>query len=290
MQLFVLCLSDCQENCKSTLIYEDLKCKPIYAKTGDCCPVKYDCSHIEKRPANKCHLRGVFYEAGAIIDDDLIYGNCHVNCHCQESTEFNCAVLDCPEWLGSRPRPGCYLKQELGKCCAVGEICEPYPEDLAKCEVEDKEYKEGEQFPSPNSNCMECVCQKGFKGKFEEPFCKKSNCSAEIRHSNDIRENCAPAYMNIGDCCPWDWICPEESDVIEVSTIPKKVGIGLQCKFGKKILNIGDKMDRTKIMTEYEKYETKCECIVPPFLTCTKKQIFDVDKAPPHLKAILGGS
>lgn len=36
---------------------------------------------------------------------------------------FTCAILDCPEWLGQRPKPGCHFKYELDKCCHVGEVC-----------------------------------------------------------------------------------------------------------------------------------------------------------------------
>lgn len=47
------------------------------------------------------------------------------------SADFECAVLDCPEWLGA-PIPGespgarqenCYRTYALGECCSTGGKC-----------------------------------------------------------------------------------------------------------------------------------------------------------------------
>lgn len=39
------------------------------------------------------------------------------------SAEFECAALDCPEWLGHQANPGCYFTYESDKCCSIGETC-----------------------------------------------------------------------------------------------------------------------------------------------------------------------
>lgn len=271
-------VGECTESCQSALLYDDLKCKAIFAEEGDCCPNQYDCSHIENRPDGHCHLQGKFYKPMESIDDDLIYGNCHVACRCAERAEYVCAILDCPEWLGNIPyKPGCYLKYELNKCCSMGQVCPPF-DDVATCTVGDKVYKEGERFEAPDRRCTKCVCQKGFDGKYEEPFCTKETCTAEIIHSKAIRDNCAPAYRNLDDCCPWDWICPEETDVIESSDESKSTS-DLRCKFGDKSLKILDKFQRITAKTEYGKTEINCKCEVPPFLTCTVK--YHIKPAPP---------
>lgn len=279
---------ECSGSCQTPiLLYDDLGCKPVFDKPGDCCASRYDCSNLDNRPRDKCHLRGQFYAAHTDIDKELTYGNCHIGCRCLPTTDYQCAILDCPEWLsgGRYPKPGCYLKYELNKCCGTGEVCPPF-DKLAKCLVDGKEYKEGQKFSPPVTlaqKCMECICQPGFQtGQYVEPFCRKSNCTVEIKRSHEVRTYCAPAYMRITDCCPWDWVCPEETDQILKAVNVKRPD--LQCKFGVKLLNIADKFERVKIMSIYEKFETKCECLVPPYVTCIKRQIFDLEKAPPHMR------
>lgn len=256
------CLLECTERCPSTnLMYDDMGCKPIYAKEGDCCPIKYDCSHIENRPPNKCHFNGVFYDVDTVLDNSLTKNNCIFNCRCEESTEFRCAITGCPDFEGGQIKPECSFTYLPGECCSNGLVCDA---SGAKCQVGGEEYLEGNKFSPPDGSCKVCICQKGFRGIFEEPFCRKKTCSVEIKFSKEIHENCAPAYNDLTDCCPWEFICPEESDVIiKASTTPNNSGVDLQCKYGDKIFNIGDRMERTE-----EFNVAKCECKVPPLLTC----------------------
>ncbi|KYB29504.1 hypothetical protein TcasGA2_TC031013 [Tribolium castaneum] len=133
---------------------------------------------------------------------------------------FICAVLDCLEWLGTPIKKGCYRKYSLEHCCSVGEICPPFDEET-KCIVDGREYKEGDQF-YPKNTCFNCVCQKGFNGKFEEPFCRRTWCGEQLGsagiHSQD---SCVPYYrVNTSTnsdkvlCCPNGWICPDGSEII----------------------------------------------------------------------------
>ncbi|KAF2902769.1 hypothetical protein ILUMI_03414 [Ignelater luminosus] len=177
------------------------------------------------------------------------------------SSIFVCAVLDCPEWLGKLAKPGCHLTYELDKCCSVGELCPPFN---TKCEVDGMVYYKGQRFNPKSPNCLNCICQDGFQGKYVEPFCKKHECIEEVAYQNEIKAFCAPSYTSKDACCPYTWICPENDNIVP-GKVPSKYS-GLKCKFGKDTLNIGDNFSRTS------KYNGKlfCECRIPPFLTCTQ--------------------
>jgi len=258
-------LGECKEGCKEpTLLYDGLNCKPIFASPGDCCPSKYDCSHIEARAAAKeeiCHFRGKKYKSGEAIDDNEILGNCQVGCNCRKKNSgnmgFNCAVLDCPEWLHRKPRPGCHFKYELDKCCGGAEVCAPF---ATTCEVAGKTYHEGNTFDAPDKKCTKCVCESGFSGKFEAPFCKKKSCIDEVRRQVEVNTFCAPTFITLDDCCPHNWKCPEKEDKIVPAAKPSE----LKCKYGEQSLNIGDKFERTS----GEKGKLSCECKIPPYMTC----------------------
>jgi len=170
---------------------------------------------------------------------------------------FRCAILDCPEWLGRAPKYMCNFKYELGKCCASGDACPPYN---ATCVVGGKTYHEGSKFNAPNKKCTECVCQEGFDGQFEEPFCRKDKCVEEVRWQKEINNFCAPTFISLDDCCPYNWKCPENEDKI----VPAATPSDLKCKYGEQSLNIGDKFERTS----GEKGKLSCECRIPPYLTC----------------------
>lgn len=78
-------------------------------------------------------MLGKEYANGAVIPDEVVYPFCHVGCRCNKGgfsiysgSDITCAILDCPEWLGQRPRPGCEWKYDVKKCCKVGEICRMY--------------------------------------------------------------------------------------------------------------------------------------------------------------------
>jgi len=260
---------ECEKGCNvPTLIYEDLRCSPKYESPEDCCPKQYDCSHIYNRPEGTCHFRKHFYKPGEEPPYDEVIGNCHRTCRCSDNSEFTCPpVMDgCAEyWVGGYPKPRCYLKYELNSCCAAGEMCPPFDDNI-KCEVNGATYDEGLNFDHPTQKCTQCVCHKGFEGKFEAPFCQKMNCTAEITHSGDINKFCAPLYNDHNSCCPKSWICPNPLGKYVSAGTPSNPDS--HCKFGEKDMNIGDKYILADKDFE-EDGDLTCECLIPPYLTCT---------------------
>ncbi|XP_017782885.1 PREDICTED: uncharacterized protein LOC108567123 [Nicrophorus vespilloides] len=267
---------------KNSLIYEDLKCKPIFDDAHPTCPSSYDCSHLEQVPDGKCLYHGKLYNTHENLPADETYADCNVACTCIGTSKVRCAILDCPEWLGSWPLPGCSLKYELGKCCAIGNIC-PNSKNLHKCVVDGKEYLEGQKFDHPKEKCTTCVCDKKFKDDLGA-ICRKDTCSAEIRSGDKISKYYAAVYGGKDHCCPFEWIPRTGKEKIVKSTKPSG---SLKCKFHGESLNLGDKFEEVEIKSNYERIELKCECSLPPFVTCVRKQIFDKSKAPAHLKPYL---
>lgn len=69
--------------CKGPLrFYEDLKCKPVYDKSGDCCAIRYDCSHLSERSTDKCYVNGKEYAIGEQLKDEDRINPCDVACVC----------------------------------------------------------------------------------------------------------------------------------------------------------------------------------------------------------------
>lgn len=143
------------------------------------------------------------------------------------ASKFTCAILDCAEWLGHHPPPGCYRKYALNRCCSTGHICRnifvfcfyniycsPFPilartQEVATCEFEGATYQEGQKF-SPKDTCLTCVCQKGFNGKAEAPFCRRQRCGVQLRGTRGhfVEQRCAPIYSSKSTlCCPDHWAC-----------------------------------------------------------------------------------
>ncbi|KAF2904741.1 hypothetical protein ILUMI_01435 [Ignelater luminosus] len=167
-----------------------------------------------------CLLMTIIHVQGESISDDE---HCKVGCTYRKKHSgnmgFTCAILDCPELLGLSSTPGCHFKYNLDKCCNVGEVWEPF--DIL-CKVDGETYHEGQYFSPPNTKCTKCVCKSGFEGKYETPFCKKEYCIEEVDHQKEIKNFCAPSYISKDDCCPFSWICPEDSDTIVVAKTPSK--------------------------------------------------------------------
>lgn len=83
--------------------------------------------------------------------------------------------------------------------------------DTTTCIVDGTTFKAGQRF-SPKDSCYTCICAKGFDGKYEEPYCKRSGCDVQLRNQLDVKKFCAPVYIKdrlIGDkiCCPTTWTC-----------------------------------------------------------------------------------
>ncbi|KAF2889819.1 hypothetical protein ILUMI_16354 [Ignelater luminosus] len=265
---------DCVEGCKQpTLFYNDLNCKPIFDSPGDCCPSHYNCPDTKEINDKKCRFHGKIYNIGDSLDDNEIYGNCKADCLCTEGydgrAEFVCATLDCPEWLGYQANPGCYFTYEFDKCCSVGETCPPFN---VTCKVSDKTFYEGEKFFPYDAKCTKCICRKGFKGKYEEPFCQKEACVVEINHQKDVKSFCAPSYLRLEDCCPYKWICPAVASDKVISAFKDAIkSSGPKCRFGQEELNIGDTFNRTSDNGG----KVSCECRIPPYLTCIQNYEYE---------------
>lgn len=83
-------------------------------------------------------------------------------------------------------------------------------EDVYKCEVDGKTFYEGQRFDPPGEQCKTCICQEGFDGKYEAPFCEPVTCTSELLQPVDFRKFCAPVYYGSGSCCPIQWQCSKD--------------------------------------------------------------------------------
>ncbi|XP_068903579.1 uncharacterized protein [Tenebrio molitor] len=211
-------LGGCDKN--GILIYEDFGCTPHY-EDGKDCPSKYSCDGSEPSSTN-CYFRGKTYQDSEAVDSTLASPSCNAGCHCRvegNKTGFVCAILDCPEWLGVPVKYRCYRKYSPGECCSVGQICYPF-DGIEKCMVYDKEYQEGQRFSIENS-CLDCVCQKGLKGKFEfAPFYAVDSGSSVL-------------------CCPDSWICSDGSESSKGKAKSEET-----CKFGEKTFKVGEEFEK----------------------------------------------
>lgn len=84
---------------------------------------------------------------------------------------------------------------------------------IAICEVDGTIFREGEKF-SPHNTCLQCVCQKGFNGTFDKPFCKRKTCGEQLTKTKaaNLENYCAPVYYTKDEnvlCCPDSYICRE---------------------------------------------------------------------------------
>lgn len=119
------------------------------------------------------------------------------------STDFTCIDGDCQL---IKVHPGCLPKYNLNGCCNVGSICPPFT-NITTCLVGGKIYYEGQLFYNHDAT-KKCLCQKGFKGLFEDPFCidVRPQCAPEILYSKDIENHCAPVFF-LNEDCPFEFIC-----------------------------------------------------------------------------------
>lgn len=84
-----------------------------------------------------------------------------------------------------------------------------FAENVAKCEIEGKTYKEGEKMYLKES-CDVCICDKDFKK--EAPFCRPIKCNVEAISGQYLAEHGAPVYLKTSkfNCCPSLWITGNE--------------------------------------------------------------------------------
>lgn len=160
---------------------------------------------------------------------------------------------------------------------------------MKKCSVDGFSYNVGERW-SPLLSGYECLCTADYNNEIpyaKNPNCKKIQCHMELK-LNELRAGCVPLYDKTPENCPIDYKCRKslnknrkppfdliflfiinriisdfiasENDVIEsrASANEKKT-----CKFGRLTLKRGD-------ILQSEDHCSKCECSVPPYLTCIR--------------------
>jgi len=191
-------------------------CVPI-TREGECCPSSWDCSTWEKRLDNKdkCFAvsaafpSGKFYADGENIDASTEDG-CTRGCFCalngEGEAEMVCAEVDC-----AMPRdidnPGRCVAQyrSIDSCCAADFKCDAEQDSLGSCNVDGRSYKFGEKMYPKKNPCLVCLCQEGWDGTLDAPYCKEADC--ELYRSTQLAAGCQPIYRE-DVCCPIDWICP----------------------------------------------------------------------------------
>ncbi|XP_036144305.1 uncharacterized protein LOC105837357 [Monomorium pharaonis] len=262
--------------------YEDLNCTPVYEQESGCCPIRYNCDHLKERSPTKCYINDHEYEIG----EKLKNGDatpCDDNCYCQLNSNniatFKCTPVVCSN--NGTVKPGCYRRNTALNCCPGEEVCLENSEDRAVCNVDGKEYRDGESFTIESEN-LNCVCQPGYEGKNVLPFCRKrkSHCNPDFYNATYIIKNCAPIYHSTQSpqtSCNVDWLCQNNNDtVVHVHKDDLKSVIDRQiaensvndenvCLFGNMIMHRGDKLkqgNHSKCLS--------CVCEVPPVLTCQR--------------------
>ncbi|XP_018579094.1 uncharacterized protein LOC108917121 [Anoplophora glabripennis] len=260
-----------EKSCDSlgTLIYEDMACRPV-KKDGRGCAIQYECDDVSQK-IDSCFFRGKSYPLYGQLRNELTNEDCGAECTCHNyfgTPSFVCLLIYCVNGQSFDLKPGCYDKYELDKCCPVGMTCPSEDNPLAECHVDGKVYKEGEKF-YPKDTCLKCVCGKGWNGRFEHPFCKRSLCSIQFDGIGQVHSNCAPLYLNKEVlCCPITWVCPTyKSDHITKINNNVDSNSDLFCVFGSKTLKLGEGFQR-KVSYFLPPRDVQCECIVPPLLTC----------------------
>ncbi|XP_023023576.2 cysteine-rich motor neuron 1 protein isoform X1 [Leptinotarsa decemlineata] len=246
------------------LVYEDMNCKPVHNGANKC-PSKYECPQLTNPSEDLCYFRSKTYRQGDFIHSNDTY--CQIGCSCQgpkSSKSFLCAIGECGQFGPPLPE-GCYFEYDFSTCCG-GSTCPTEP--VQKCTYDNVEYKEGERF-FPNKSCSMCICQKGFKGIIEEPFCIPRQCEGQIRFQKEIKNFCAPVYRRIDDlqndilCCPNEYLCPDGKEVF--SGLPTSAE---ECRYGAKTIKVGQEFK--KEINRWEKFV--CKCTVPPLVTCVPEK------------------
>jgi len=252
------------------LFFTELNCTPILRR-GDCCPISWSCPEWGNEDPTKCHFGGKSYEPGTELDNRE---GCDAPCVCRkfgdETAKWQCTHIDCPEFLGGGPRlqPGCKFSYKPDQCCASQneQICESNRDTLHKCTHRGDEFVKGEKFTPRDEKCYTCACDESFKDDTtvlsNSKNCRKYSCGYETLYKDRVLEKCAPVYIGDEQCCPIDWICPEQLPTPQIIPTKSTSTLGT-CKFG------------TLELKHFEGLETnnkcrKCSCQVPPLLACTQ--------------------
>lgn len=256
--------------------YEELACKPVVA-AGECCPTSYDCSDRDSRDKSRCYFRGQALEVRPDLEQ-LDPSVCLAGCFCRQTKEagavaqLTCAHIECPTLFNPSLIPeGCVATYSGNKCCSDGVLCQHnVTADTAKCEWGGKTYLEGQKFYPDEEPCKVCTCRKGYDGTLAGPWCSKVTCGLELHHSGDLAKGCAPVFHDSSKCCPIEWRCPSEDDVVVAAATGKAPGPespsapAATCKWGSLTLKPGESVAAAKREASCK----RCRCDVPPHVTC----------------------
>jgi len=84
-------------------------------------------------------------------------------------------------------------------------------DELGSCFQDGEEYKYGQKYFPKDRPCEVCLCQP-FDGSADN--CKPIDCG--YYSSEKFNKDCVPVFKE-GVCCPVDWICPDQQDLLDVS-------------------------------------------------------------------------
>eukprot|EP00095_Tigriopus_kingsejongensis_P004259 maker-scaffold1645_size32249-snap-gene-0.5 protein:Tk04259 transcript:maker-scaffold1645_size32249-snap-gene-0.5-mRNA-1 annotation:"hypothetical protein DAPPUDRAFT_304363" len=233
--------------------YKAQACQPIM-KAGECCPSSWDCTAWDERKVRKdeCFVANSRIPNGRYfkLDDsmDELDDGCTLGCFCSEDFRGfaapTCAAVDCmyqePPAGAKKCRP---LYEDKNQCCSSALVCDEELESLSKCHIGNQTLSHGEVMRIPEDPCMSCVCKEGFTedkiGKDE--FCHKTDCYSAF-NSDRLLRGCQPVFRK-SQCCPTDWVCPEDSQTPLVPPPPPPPMGGLkpiepvpQCPEGSSLL------------------------------------------------------
>ncbi|XP_068243609.1 uncharacterized protein [Palaemon carinicauda] len=196
-------------------------CLPQY-DGGACCPTRFLCASYYEAQGNKSHClyRNKIYEIGESLE---VADDCSASCRCTESStsespEIVCASVECPDLF--RPHPmGCRPLYRLGKCCSYDYDCadSQSPAGLETrsqtCFWNNRTYHEGDKMYFDEFPCQRCICGSEFSDPFG-PGCVKIDCGFEFRYAAKYERDCVPIFFK-ENCCPIDWLCPDDSRIVE---------------------------------------------------------------------------
>ncbi|KAJ0177942.1 hypothetical protein K1T71_006815 [Dendrolimus kikuchii] len=254
---------DIPGHCDLAGFYLELGCTPApKADNSSICPEAFTCPDLHPDPT-MCYYRGIPYNHLSKIPQDRILNPCAQSCNCQVYYEprIECAIIDCREVFFPITRQDCIKTYSLSSCCS-GTVCgKDAIAKLKTCNVDGKSYKEGQTFEPKKNPRKTCVCSSHWDGNVDnEANCRDFSCGLEIYHQNEIMQHCAPVFYENRMSCPIGFECQDAATTVKRSNMRPT---GPQCVFGSFTLNIGDEITSDRECT-------KCACIVPPFVSCTR--------------------
>jgi len=249
-------------------VYTEIGCLPMI-EDGECCPSRYNCSHVQHLNTSQCHFNNQTYSFGKMVADEETSHMCHAACQCTSASAdggapyFNCASIECPEFF-SPPDPDCSWQTEKHRCCGLNKVCGEERAKLHHCYLDGLTYVEHQWMYPDNAGCKKCWCTEGWDNSTidDNPLCQEIECGIELTSLWRIQAGCAAVYYRDRQCCPIGWRCPNAQDeVIRHGKAAEQLEETANlCRFGHLRLNIGDELASPE--------EMKCKCTQPPFLDC----------------------